>query len=59
MAGAQLAHFRNFLGAARLGDRAAGVEAAARRRVDRGGDFAFEDDAPAFLFDEWIRDGHR
>src|SRR5688572_32219417 len=44
MAGRHLAQGRRFLGAPRHGERAAGVEAAPRWRVDGRGDFPGQDD---------------
>ncbi len=38
--------------------RAAGAEAAARRRVHRAGHVAFQNDPLAFLFNEWVRHWH-
>jgi hypothetical protein len=40
-------------------DRAAGVEAAAGRRIDRRGDVAAEDDAPAAALGIGVGDGDR
>src|SRR3990172_6477844 len=42
-----------------LGERAARVKPATRRRVDRAGDIAFQNDALAFSLDHRVWDGHR
>ena len=53
------AQFRHALRAARLGDRAAGMETAAGGRVDRRRDFPFQDYPLASFLDQWVGDRHR